>query len=118
MMPRPMKAITPPIKIIVMAMPALPEDRPTPMKIAPISVMMLAIKRPYILSMSHHCDIERGYQGFLYISFGFFLYEGHQKEGDGFFCSVLFFPVSSTKTYKSIFPLSTFAGASLNGQNR
>ena len=69
-MPRPMNAIMPPIKIMVMAMPALPEDRPAPMKTAPTSVMMLAMKRPYILSMSRNCDIGRGYHSFLYRSFG------------------------------------------------
>ena len=76
---RPIKAMTPPINIIVMAMPALPEDRPTPMKMAPISVMMLAMKRPYILSMSRNCDIERGYHGFSYKSFGFFFVRGESK---------------------------------------
>ena len=67
-----------------MATAALPEDRPAPMKTAPNSVMMLAMKRPYILSMSRNCDIERGYQGFLYKSFGFFLCEGHHTRGTGF----------------------------------
>ena len=76
---RPIKAITPPIKIIVMATAALPEDRPAPMKTAPNSVMMLAMKRPYILSMSRNCDIERGYHVFSYISFGIFLFEWHHQ---------------------------------------
>lgn len=84
-MPRPIKAMMPPTKTPNNAKPALPEDRPAPINIAPTSVMMLAMNNPYILSMSRHCDIERGYHSFLYISFGYFLCEGHQTRGIGFF---------------------------------
>jgi hypothetical protein len=73
--------MTPPTRSMAKATSTLPEDRPTPMNMAPINVIMLAIKSPYIWSMSRNCDIERGYHGFLYISFGIYFYEGHRTRG-------------------------------------
>jgi hypothetical protein len=80
MMPRPMNAIMTPINPPTRAINRLPEVTATPMKTAPISVIILAKNRPYILSMSRTCDIERSYHGLIYLSFGFPMSFSVEKE--------------------------------------